>query len=77
MSTEIKVPIFPESVEEGTMMAWLKQPGEAIGVDEKIAEVETDKVVLDVISPLGGVLEKILKQQGETVSHSVDGCSER
>jgi 2-oxoglutarate dehydrogenase E2 component (dihydrolipoamide succinyltransferase) len=68
MSTEIKVPVFPESVEEGSIMAWHRQVGETVRADEKIAEIETDKVVLEVIAAADGVLEEILKQEGDTVT---------
>ena len=53
---EIRVPTFPESVTEGTLIAWLVQPGEAVTADQIIAEVETDKVVFEVPSPVSGVI---------------------
>ena len=67
MSTEIKAPVFPESVAEGTVATWHKKPGEACARDELIVDIETDKVVLEVVAPADGVIEKILKDEGETV----------
>jgi 2-oxoglutarate dehydrogenase E2 component (dihydrolipoamide succinyltransferase) len=68
MSTEIKSPTFPESVVDGTVANWLKQEGENVKQDEVIAEIETDKVVLEVIAPFDGAITKIYKQAGETVT---------
>lgn len=67
MSTEIKAPVFPESVAEGTVATWHKKPGEACARDELIVDIETDKVVLEVVAPADGVIENILKDEGETV----------
>ncbi|NVK12122.1 MAG: 2-oxoglutarate dehydrogenase complex dihydrolipoyllysine-residue succinyltransferase [Gammaproteobacteria bacterium] len=67
MAIEIKAPTFPESVQDGTIAAWIKQPGEAVERDELIVEIETDKVVLEVVSPVDGVLEKTLKGEGDTI----------
>ena len=67
MSTEIKAPVFPESVAEGTVATWHKQPGEACSRDELIVDIETDKVVLEVVAPADGVIEEILKNEGDTV----------
>ncbi len=67
MSIEIRVPQLPESVADATLVAWRKQPGEAIGRDENLADLETDKVVLEVPAPANGVLTKILIQAGTTV----------
>ncbi|MGJ8517348.1 2-oxoglutarate dehydrogenase complex dihydrolipoyllysine-residue succinyltransferase [Carnimonas bestiolae] len=66
MSTEIKAPSFPESVAEGTVAAWHKQPGDSVERDELIVEIETDKVVLEVVAPDSGVLSDIKVQEGET-----------
>src|SRR5690554_2999832 len=66
MSTEIKAPVFPESVAEGTVATWHKQPGEACSRDELIVDIETDKVVLEVVAPADGVIEEILKGEGDT-----------
>ncbi|MBK1874834.1 MULTISPECIES: 2-oxoglutarate dehydrogenase complex dihydrolipoyllysine-residue succinyltransferase [Marinobacter] len=67
MSTEIKAPVFPESVAEGTVATWHKQPGEACSRDDLIVDIETDKVVLEVVAPADGVIEEILKGEGDTV----------
>ncbi|MDX1634285.1 MAG: 2-oxoglutarate dehydrogenase complex dihydrolipoyllysine-residue succinyltransferase [Marinobacter sp.] len=67
MSTEIKAPVFPESVAEGTVATWHKKPGEACSRDELIVDIETDKVVLEVVAPADGVIEEILKDEGDTV----------
>lgn len=70
MSIEIKSPTFPESVADGTIANWLKKEGESVAQDEVIAEIETDKVVLEVLAQSDGVLSKILKSEGETVISS-------
>jgi len=67
MAIEIKAPTFPESVQDGTIAAWIKQPGEAVERDEIIVEIETDKVVLEVVAPADGVIESIAKDEGETI----------
>jgi 2-oxoglutarate dehydrogenase E2 component (dihydrolipoamide succinyltransferase) len=67
MATEIKVPAFPESVTDGTLSAWRKQPGEAVREGEVLAEVETDKVVFEVPAPADGVMEEQLVAAGATV----------
>ncbi len=67
MSTEIKAPVFPESVAEGTVATWHKKPGEPCERDELIVDIETDKVVLEVVAPADGVIEEILKDEGDTV----------
>src|SRR5690554_190868 len=67
MSTEIKAPVFPESVAEGTVATWHKQPGEACSRVELIVDIETDKVVLEVVAPADGFIEEVLKGEGETV----------
>ncbi len=67
MSTEIKVPIFPESITEGTVAAWYKKVGEYAKRDEHLVDIETDKVVLEVVAPADGVLDKIIKDQGAAV----------
>lgn len=67
MSIEIKAPTFPESVADGTVATWHKKPGEAVAADELIVDIETDKVVLEVVAPAQGVLKEILKGEGETV----------
>jgi len=68
MSTEIKVPVLPESVADATVAAWHKKPGDSIRRDENLVDLETDKVVLEVPSPVDGVIGKILRETGETVT---------
>ena len=70
MSIEIKSPTFPESVADGTIANWIKKEGESVAQDEVIAEIETDKVVLEVLAQSDGVISKILKSEGETVISS-------
>ncbi|MCO7223446.1 2-oxoglutarate dehydrogenase complex dihydrolipoyllysine-residue succinyltransferase [Pleionea sp. CnH1-48] len=67
MSIEIKVPVLPESVADATIATWHKQPGEACERDENIVDIETDKVVLEVVAPDDGVLESIVRNEGDTV----------
>ncbi|HET6942035.1 MAG TPA: 2-oxoglutarate dehydrogenase complex dihydrolipoyllysine-residue succinyltransferase, partial [Sphingomicrobium sp.] len=68
MSTEVKVPALGESITEGTLAQWLKKPGEAVAADEPIATLETDKVSVDVPSPVAGVLTETLANEGDTVA---------
>lgn len=67
MSEEIKSPTFPESVADGTIANWVKKEGEVVSQDEVIAEIETDKVVLEVLAPSDGKISKIHKNEGDTV----------
>ena len=67
MATEVKSPTFPESVADGTIANWVKKEGETVQQDEVIAEIETDKVVLEVVAPFDGVISKIHKPAGEIV----------
>lgn len=67
MATEIKAPQFPESVADGSIATWHKQPGEAVSRDELLVDIETDKVVLEVVAPADGQLVEILKGEGDTV----------
>ncbi|MHB2137910.1 2-oxoglutarate dehydrogenase complex dihydrolipoyllysine-residue succinyltransferase [Pseudomonas monsensis] len=67
MAIEIKAPTFPESVADGTVATWHKQPGDAVKRDELIVDIETDKVVLEVLATADGVLGAIVKGEGETV----------
>jgi len=67
MTIEIKAPTFPESVQDGTIVTWHKQVGEAVSRDELLVEVETDKVVLEVVAPADGALQEIVKPEGEVV----------
>ena len=68
MSTEIKVPVLPESVADATVATWHKQAGDSIRRDENLVDLETDKVVLEVPSPVDGVITKISRDSGETVT---------
>lgn len=67
MATEIKVPVLGESVTEGTIAEWLKQPGDAVAVDEPICSLETDKVAVDVPSPVAGVMAEHRAGVGDNV----------
>jgi 2-oxoglutarate dehydrogenase E2 component (dihydrolipoamide succinyltransferase) len=67
MSIEVRVPALPESVSDGVIVAWHKQPGDAIVRDEALVDIETDKVVLEVPAPNDGVLDSILINSGDTV----------
>ena len=68
MSTEVKVPTLGESVTEATIGEWLKQPGEAVALDEPIASLETDKVAVEVPSPVAGVMGQQVAAVGDTVN---------
>ncbi|MEY2114870.1 MULTISPECIES: 2-oxoglutarate dehydrogenase complex dihydrolipoyllysine-residue succinyltransferase [Rhodanobacter] len=68
MSIELKVPVLPESVSDATIASWHKQAGDAVKRDENLIDLETDKVVLEVPSPVDGVLKEIRHQVGDTVN---------
>ena len=68
MSTEVKVPVLGESVAEATIGEWLKQPGDAVGLDEPIASLETDKVAIEVTAPVAGVMGQHIAKLGDTVA---------
>lgn len=68
MATDVEVPALGESITEGTLAQWLKKPGEAVAADEAIASLETDKVSVEVPSPIAGVLTEQLAQEGDTVA---------
>jgi 2-oxoglutarate dehydrogenase E2 component (dihydrolipoamide succinyltransferase) len=68
MTTEIKVPVLPESVADATIAAWHKKPGDSVSEGESLVDLETDKVVLEVPAPVDGVLDAIVAQEGETVT---------
>ncbi|MHA3048272.1 2-oxoglutarate dehydrogenase complex dihydrolipoyllysine-residue succinyltransferase [Acinetobacter sp. ANC 4641] len=70
MATEIKAPVFPESVADGTIATWHKKVGEPVSRDEVICDIETDKVVLEVVAPADGSLVAIVKGEGDTVLSS-------
>ena len=68
MQVEVKVPQLSESVSEATLVAWRKKAGEPVKRDENLIDVETDKVVLELPAPVDGVLAKIIKKDGESVT---------
>src|SRR4029079_18835210 len=68
MATDVEVPALGESITEGTLAQWLKKPGEAVAADEPIASLETDKVSVEVPSPVAGVLTEQLVAEGDTVA---------
>jgi 2-oxoglutarate dehydrogenase E2 component (dihydrolipoamide succinyltransferase) len=67
MSTEVRVPTLGESVTEATVATWFKKPGDSVAVDEMLCELETDKVTVEVPSPIAGTLSEIVAAEGETV----------
>jgi 2-oxoglutarate dehydrogenase E2 component (dihydrolipoamide succinyltransferase) len=67
VSIEIKVPTFPESIADGTIAAWHRQAGDAVRRDDLLVDIETDKVVLEIVAPVDGTLSEILKKEGEIV----------
>lgn len=67
MTIEIKAPTLPESVPDGTIANWYKQVGDAVARDELLVDIETDKVVIEVMSPTDGVLQEILQATGDTI----------
>lgn len=64
---EIKVPSLPESVSDATLVAWHKKPGDHVSRDENLVDLETDKIVLEVPSPVSGTLKEIKMEDGATV----------
>jgi len=68
MAVEVKVPVLPESVTEATVLAWHKKEGEFVNRDENLVDLETEKVVLEVPAPVNGLIEKLLKKDGDVVS---------
>ena len=68
MSIEVRVPALPESVSDGVVAGWHKQPGDAVRRDEPLVDIETDKVVLEVPAPQDGVLDSIMFNAGDTVT---------
>ena len=67
MTIEIKAPTLPVSVPDGTIATWYKKPGESVARDELLVDIETDKVVLEVVAPADGVLQDIKKAEGDTI----------
>ena len=68
MSTEVRVPTLGESVTEATVATWFKKPGDQVAVDEMLCELETDKVTVEVPSPVSGTISEIVAIEGATVS---------
>src|SRR5205823_1051643 len=68
MATDVQVPALGESITEGTLAQWLKKPGETVAADEPIASLETDKVSVEVPSPVAGVLTEQLAHEGDSVA---------
>src|SRR5438270_3099787 len=68
MATDVEVPALGESITEGTLAQWLKKPGDAVAADEPIASLETDKVSVEVPSPVAGVLTEQVVREGDTVA---------
>ena len=67
MAIEIKAPTYPESVQEGTLATWHKQEGDQVSRDDLIVDIETDKVVLEVVAPASGTITEVLKVEGDIV----------
>ena len=67
MTIEIKAPLLPESVPDGTILTWYKNIGDTVKMDELLADIETDKVVIEVASPIDGTLREILKDSGDII----------
>jgi 2-oxoglutarate dehydrogenase E2 component (dihydrolipoamide succinyltransferase) len=65
--TEVKVPMLPESIADATISAWHKKAGDTVSRDENLMDLETDKVMLEVPSPVAGIIKEILKKTGDTV----------
>jgi 2-oxoglutarate dehydrogenase E2 component (dihydrolipoamide succinyltransferase) len=68
MATEVKVPVLPESVSDATIATWNKKVGDSVARDENLVDLETDKVVLEVPSPVDGVIKEIRFESGATVT---------
>ena len=67
MSLELRVPALPESVSDATILTWHKKTGETVSQDEKLVDLETDKVVLEVPAPADGVIQELRFNEGDTV----------
>ena len=67
MSTEVRAPQFPESISEGTVAVWHKNPGDEVRQDEPLVDIETEKVTIEVVAPVDGKVEQILKPSGEII----------
>ena len=71
MTIEVRVPQLPESVADATLVAWHKKPGDTVARDENLADLETDKVVLEVPAPIAGILRELKVEAGATVTSGV------
>ena len=71
MTIEVRVPQLPESVADATLVTWHKKPGDAVARDENLADLETDKVVLEVPAPISGILRELKVEAGATVTSGV------
>ena len=67
MATQIKAPQFPEAVADGTVATWHKKPGDSVAREELLVDIETDKIVLEIVAPADGVLTEIIKGEGEVI----------
>ena len=79
MTVEIKAPTLPESVPDGTIATWYKNIGDSVRRDELLVDIETDKVVIEVVSPIDGILHEIIKNAGDTIvsNEAIGGLEER
>ena len=79
MTVEIKAPTLPESVPDGTIATWYKNIGDSVRRDELLVDIETDKVVIEVVSPVDGILQEIIKNAGDTIvsNEAIGGLEER
>ena len=68
MIVAVKVPVFAESIQEGTLLAWRKHPGDTVKRGDHLLDIETDKVVLEVVAPEDGVVQRVVKAEGEAVA---------
>ena len=79
MTVEIKAPTLPESVPDGIIATWYKNIGDSVSRDELLVDIETDKVVIEVVSPIDGILQEIIKNAGDTIisNEAIGGVQER
>ena len=79
MTVEIKAPTLPESVPDGTIATWYKNIGDSVSRDELLVDIETDKVVIEVVSPIDGILQEIMKNAGDTIvsNEAIGGLQEQ
>ena len=77
MTIEIKVPVLPESVADATIATWHVKAGDAVKRDQNLVDIETDKVVLEVVAPADGTIGELLNEEGATVQIGRASCRER